>query len=155
MTDVEPRFKAQDSCGCGCGAFGTLKRPWRDGSQCVARRCSCKRCIGRQSAKRGRGKQSTAATILGIPRSTMHPGHEEHYAGALRVEVKSGKRDTGPAFTAYLRCETQSEASRPVGDHRPFAAVLMPEGTSDGLFQCRMSKLPDVVTALVENWSAA
>lgn len=153
MMDVEPRFKDQDVCGCGCGVFGTLKRPWRDGSQCVARRCSCKRCRGRQAAKRGRSKQSQAATALGIPKSTIHPGHEEHFAGALRIEVKSGARDTRPAFTAYLRCEAQSEASRAVGDHRPFAAVLMPEGTSDGLFLTRMSKLPNVVAALVENWA--
>lgn len=153
MTDVQPMFKDQAECGCGCGAYGTLKRPWRDGSRCVARRCSCRRCIGRQAGAKGRRKQSKAATALGIPRSSIHPGHEEHFGGALRVEIKSGKRDTGPGFTAYLRCEAQSEIHRAIGDHRPFAAVLMPEGTSDGLFQCRVSKLPDVVAALQENWA--
>ena len=145
----------QGDCGCGCGLYGTLKRAWSNGQQCVARRCKCKRCTGGASGKLGRRKQSKAATALGIPRSSIHPGHEEHFGGALRVEVKSGKADTGPAFTAFLRCETQSEASRPIGDHRPFAAVLMPQDTSDGLLICRLSSLHEVVAAISDNWDAA
>lgn len=139
-------------CGCGCGLYGTLKKPWSNGQQCVARLCKCKRCVGGASGKLGRRKQSKAATALGIPRSSIHPGHEEHFGGSVRVEVKSGKGDTGPTFTAYLRCETQSEASRAIGDHRPFAAVLMPADTSDGLVVVRLSNLHEFVAAMVENW---
>lgn len=129
MSSHQSFFKDnQGDCGCGCGEYGTLKKPWRDGTACVSRKCRCRRCLGKASGKNGRTKQTKAATVLGIPRSSIHPGHEEHYGGALRIEVKSGKADTGPAFTAYLRCEAQSEASRAVGDHRPFAAVLMPCG---------------------------
>ena len=145
----------QGECGCGCGEFGTLKKPWSNGQRCVARKCKCKRCVGGASGKLGRRKQSKAATVLGIPRSSIHPGHEEHFGGALRGEVKSGKADTGPAYTAFLRCEQQSEASRPIGDHRPFAAVLMPADTSDGLVICRLSSLHEVVAAVAENWGAA
>lgn len=157
MSEHQSFMKAnQGECGCGCGLYGTLKRPWSNGQQCVARRCKCKRCLGRSSTKRGGKKQKKAAVVLGIPnQNSIHPGHEEQWAGSLRVEVKSGKGDTGPAFTAFLRCETQSEASRPIGDHRPFAAVLMPADTNDGLLICRLSSLHEVVAAVAENWGAA
>lgn len=145
----------QGDCGCGCGAYGTLKRENRAGVRCVARKCKCRSCMGRANKRKGQRKQAKAVTALGIPRSSIHPGHEEFLPGALRVEVKATKREAGPTFTAFLRCELQSEAARPIGDHRPFVAVMMPEGTSDGLVVCRLSSLHEVVAALVENWGDA
>jgi len=144
----------QGECGCGCGAYGTLKKPNRAGVSCVARKCKCRSCIGLANKRKGQRKQAKAVTALGIPRSSIHPGHEEFLGGAVRVEVKSGAQ-IKPAVTAYLRCEAQSEAQRPIGDHRPFAAVAMPDGMSDGVVMVRLSALHEFVAAMVENWGEA
>lgn len=56
------------------------------------------------------------------------------------------------AVPAYLKCEAQSEAARPIGDHRPFVAVAMPDGSSDGIAMVRLSVLHEFVAAMVENW---
>jgi hypothetical protein len=82
----------------------------------------------------------------------MHPGHEEVMGGTIRIEVKSGAQ-CGPAASRYLAAERQSEAQRPIGDHRPFANVLMPKGWSDGLVQIRLSKVNEFAAAIVEQWS--
>lgn len=151
MTDVTSNLKENvGECGCGCGAFGTLKKPWRsNGVQCVARRCSCRQCMGKQSKKKGGRKQSKAFTSLGVPRSSMHPGHEEHLGGSVRAEVKSGSQ-VGPIVTRYLAAEAQSEAARPFGDNRPFVFVAMPEGVSWGLLVVRTDRLEETVAALAE-----
>ena len=147
-------LKPKGECGCGCGLFGTLKKPNRAGIRCVKRDCKCASCRGRANKRKGQRKQASAVTALGIPRSSIHPGHEEFLPGSLRVEVKAGAQ-IKPAVTAYLRCEAQSEAERPIGDHRPFAAVMMPDGTKDGLVVVRLSNLNEFVAAMVENWGAA
>ena len=36
-------------------------------------------------------------------------------------------------------CEEQSELARPIGDHRPFMLVVMPDGWSDGLVVMRLA----------------
>lgn len=150
-------LKTKITCECpnpDCVLFGTPKRPNRAGVRCV-RGCTCPSCRGRANKRKGQRKQAAAVTALGIPRSSIHPGHEEFLPGSLRVEVKATKREAGPVMTAYLRCESQSEAERPIGDHRPFAAVMMPEGTKDGLVVVRLSNLHEFVAAMVENWGAA
>lgn len=150
-------MKEQGPCECGrdgCDLWGTLKKANRKGIRCV-RGCVCPSCRGRANKRKGQRKQAKAVTALGIPRSSIHPGHEEFLGGAVRVEVKATKREAGPVFTAYLRCEHQSEAARAIGDHRPFAAVFMPDGTSDGLVTVRLSSLHEFVAAMVENWEQA
>jgi hypothetical protein len=155
VTEHQSFFKDnQGECGCGCGVYGTLKKPSRDGTQCVARKCSCRRCIGRASKRKGQRKQAKAVAALGIPRSSIHPGHEEFLPGAVRVEVKAGAQ-IKPAVTAFLKCEAQSEAARPIGDHRPFVAVAMPDGMSDGVAMVRLSQLHEFVAAMVDNWGEA
>jgi hypothetical protein len=149
-------MKEQGPCECGvesCDLWGTLKRENRAGKRCV-RGCRCKSCIGKANKRKGQRKQAKAVTALGIPRSSIHPGHEEFLGGAVRVEVKSGAQ-VKPAVTAYLKCEAQSEAARPIGDHRPFVAVAMPDGSSDGIAMVRLSNLHEFVAAMVENWSEA
>lgn len=146
-------LKMKADCGCGCGLYGTPKKANRAGVQCV-RGCKCASCRGRNSKRKGQQKQAKAVTALGIPRSSIHPGHEEFLPGAVRVEVKAGAQ-IKPAVTAYLRCEAQSEAQRPIGDTRPFVAVMMPDGTSDGFCMVRLSNLHEFVAAMVENWGAA
>jgi hypothetical protein len=68
--------------------------------------------------------------------------------GTVRLEVKSGAI-VRPMFTAYLKAEAQSEASRSRGDVRPFvmAARVNPQG-NDGLIVLRESKLTETVYAL-------
>lgn len=146
-------LKQVDDCQCGCGKVGTLKKENRAGIRCV-RGCVCASCRGRLNKRKGQRKQAKAVTALGIPRSSIHPGHEEFLGGAIRVEVKAGAQ-VKPAVTAYLKCEAQSEAQRPIGDHRPFVAVAMPDGSSGGIAMVRLSVLHEFVAAMVENWGAA
>ncbi|MFZ5862838.1 MAG: hypothetical protein ACOYXR_08370 [Nitrospirota bacterium] len=154
MSDHQSFLKDKADCGCGCGLYGTLKKPNRAGVQCVRGCKACPSCRGLANKRKGQKKQAKAVTALGIPRSSIHPGHEEFLPGQLRVEVKAGAQ-IKPAVTAYLKCEAQSEAQRPIGDHRPFAAVMMPDGSSDGLVVVRLSNLHEFVAAVTENWGAA
>jgi hypothetical protein len=138
-------------CECpldDCELWGTLGRADRTGKRHV-RGCGCNVCRGRRNKRSGGRKQARAARAIGVPRSTIKPGNEEHFGGFLRVEIKSGAQ-VGPAWTRYLGAEAQSEASRPFGDNRPFAFIAMPAGTSDGLLICRLSQVDDVVVALAE-----
>lgn len=139
-------------CGCAdrCDKFGTLGRPDRNGARHV-RGCPCRVCLGRRSKRKGQRKQSKAVTALGIPRSSLHPGHEEHLGGTVRIEVKAGAQ-VKPVMTRFLAAEMQSEAHRPYGDHRPFAFLAMPDGTSDGLVVVRLSKVHEFASAVAEQW---
>lgn len=153
MTDVESRLKAKAECGCGCGVFGTLRsRPWRDGVVCVSRGCDCPRCRGRRNRAKGDSKARKARKVLAI--TGVNSRHEELLGGALRVEFKAGGI-IAPAFNAFMRCEQQSEQARPIGDTRPFAAVFMPDGSSDGVLACRLSQVAEVAAAVLENLGAA
>lgn len=87
--------------------------------------------------------------MLGIPKSSISPGHEEFLGGSVRVEVKAGVQ-VKPMVTAFLRMEAQSEVARPFGDTRPFVGVAMPDGSSDGIACFRLSKIDDVIVALAE-----
>ncbi len=162
MTDTEPwsDLKPKGDCECGmdaCTLFGTLGRPDKAGRRHV-RGCAkhgCKVCQGRANKRKGQRKQAKATTALGIPRGSISAGHEEFLPGTLRVEVKAGGRVANPVWTRYRDCETQSEAQRPFGDHRPFAAVYMPDGQSDGLVVVRLSNVHEFAAAIVEQFEAA
>lgn len=95
-------------------------------------------------------KQRLARKHLNIPGPTMGADHEELWRHALRLEVKSGHREAVPVMTRFEACEAQSGASRSIGDNRPFGAVFMPPGTSDGLLVVRLSELAKVIEALSE-----
>lgn len=133
-------------CPCGCGQVG---QPKRNGHPKTCLHAKCAQCRGKNSKRKGQRKQSAATSALGVPRSSIHPGHEEFLPGTVRIEVKAGAQ-IRPMFTAYLRMETQSEAARPFGDNRPFVGVAMPDGSSDGIVAFRLSKLNDVIVALAE-----
>lgn len=76
-------------------------------------------------------------------------GNEEAWTGlGLRVEVKSGAV-AGPVWTKYAAAEAQSNASKAIGDVRPFVFIAMGTRTTDGLMVCRLSELGRVVEALV------
>ena len=154
MSEVFPNFKDnQGECECGCGAYGTLKKPWRsNGKRCVARKCPCRQCLGKTSRKKGDDKARIARKALGI--SGANTRHEELWGGQVRSEMKAGAQ-VKPAVTAFTRMEAQSEAQRPFGDNRPFVGVAMPDGSNDGVFMCRLSALPEVIAAIAEQWGAA
>lgn len=152
MSEHQSFLKEKSDCGCGCGLYGTPKKVNRAGIQCV-RGCTCPSCRGRNNKRKGQKKQAKAVTALGVPRSSIHPGHEEFLGGAVRIEVKAGGQIL-PAYTAFVKCEAQSEASRPIGDHRPFVAVFMPDGTKDGIACVRLSQLDEFVSGYTENWIA-
>jgi len=87
---------------------------------------------------------------LGIAGPSMGADHEENWRHACRIEVKSGARDAGPVQTRYLACEHQSEASRPIGDNRPFMAIFTPPGTSEGYVVVRISQLYEIALAITQ-----
>lgn len=137
-------------CPDGCGLFG---RPTRNGhvQGCKGPEgAPCRSCIGRRNKAKGRKKQRRAQVALGMTGlgTTLGPNHEENWSGHLRVEVKAGAQ-VRAANTAFRKMRTQSEASRPFGDVRPFIGVAMPDGESDGLVMCRLSDLPSVALAVV------
>ena len=145
MSQVESRLKPSGPCGCGCGMEGTLRvKPWRDGTHCC-RGCKCRRCMGRRNRARGDSKASRARRVLQLkgPRSR----HEETWRGALRVEAKSGGK-AKPVQTFYEHCRAQSEASKAIGDARPFAALAMPLGTSKGYAVIELEDLALILAAL-------
>jgi hypothetical protein len=130
-------LKAKADCACGCGLFGTpRKRP-----EGHIRGCVCPRCRGQRNRAKGDAKARKARKALGI--EGVNSRHEELWGGAIRLEVKAGAQ-IKPVFTAYLRCEIQSEQHRPIGDPRPFALVAMPDGTSDGLIVMRLSQFVEL-----------
>lgn len=151
MSEPFSNLKAKADCECGldsCTLFGTLGRPDRNGMRHV-RGCGCNVCRGRRNKRKGGRKQAKAVQSLGIPRSTIHPGHEEFLPGSIRVEVKAGAQ-VKPIHTRFLSAHAQSEASRSFGDHRPFAFVAMPDGVKHGYVIVRTDHLVDFVAAAAE-----
>ena len=134
----------------GCDLYGRLGKPDRDGLRHV-RSCSCNRCRGRRNRRNGQRKQAKARNILGIVGPTLGADHEENWRGALRHEVKSGHRESFPIDTRYRAMRAQSDHARAIGDNRPFAAIVMPPGMSDGYAIVRLSELRDVALAVVEH----
>ena len=116
-----------------------------------ARRDPCASCRGRRNRRQGLAKQRAARRAIGIPDAKYGTqlSNEESWGGTVRVEVKSGGK-AKPVWTRYYDAERQAEASRAIGDPRPFMAVFMPPGLSDGLCVIRLSKLGSVVEALTE-----
>jgi hypothetical protein len=145
--NVEPNLKPKDNCQCGCELFGTLKRPYRDGTQCV-RGCRCRRCIGKNNRRSGLAKQSKARKALGIPATKFGDSNEERWADTLFAnECKSGKQ-CGPLLNWWRRVEAQVLANEAdFGDRRrPVRAIAMPEGWGqDGLVVIRLSTWRELV----------
>lgn len=138
----------KDSCGCGCDLFGTLKKPNRAGVRCV-RGCRCKSCLGRRSRREGQRRQRRAQKVLNIEGTALGANHEENWRGAVRVEVKS-QGFAKPVLTKYALMAAQSEASRPIGDNRPFVAIVEPPGVTFGIVMFRTDKIEETVTALAQ-----
>ncbi len=156
MTEPPEKIKAdcegnRDKCTSErCPIFGTLRKPSRDGKRRV-RGCGDPVARGGRNRAMGRTKQAKAVRAVGIPKSPISPGHEEYLPGQLRVEVKAGDQ-VGPIWTRYRAARAQSEAQRPIGDHRPFAMLAMPAGTSHGLLICDLADVIEMAIAVLDNF---
>lgn len=153
--EVTPNLRDLGDCGCGCGAYGTLKRPSADGTRCVQRVCRCKRCVGRMNRSRGLNKQRAATRKLGLSHGQYAGTHEEALQGPVRTEHKSTARSAGPVATAYELTRAQAEAARAFGDNRPFVASFTPPKSTHIYFVVRDDDLEAFVSAYIETWGTA
>lgn len=151
MHDVTPRFKAEPiECPCSCGAVGQPRvKAWSNGDRCNRNCKGCRHCRGLRSRSGGKRSQAKGSTLLGMPRSTLKPGHEELAGGTVRWEHKSGKQ-ASPVITKFRASEAQSEALKAVGDHRPFVATFGHDGRMLAVFD--LADGPQVVAALAEQY---
>jgi len=128
VDDVTPRFKAE--------------KPER--SETVNQR------RGRLNKQKGHRKQSLARKALEElfgAEALFHgrKANEEAWTHLpIRVEVKAGAQ-VKPIETRFLTAEKQATAAKATGDPRPFCYIAMPDGTTDGLFICRLSVLKELL----------
>lgn len=151
MTDVANRLLPFGPCGCGCGREARLRvKPWADGTVCVTRGCPCKRCQGRANRSRGDAAGRKVRKQLGLV--GVNTRHEEGWGGPVRTESKSGGV-ARPVITAHLNARTQSEASRPIGDSRPFCGSFTYAGKT--VFTVDAAHLEEFVVAMAHSYGAA
>lgn len=137
MTDQLPyQGPRKGECACGCGLFGSL------GKRDHVRGCKCKQCLGRRNRAKGDAKARRARKMLNLYGANTR--HEEHWRGAVRVEVKAGAQ-IEPIYTRFLKAEKQSDQGAPIGDIRPFAMIAMPDGTTDGVVLMRLSQFSNLM----------
>lgn len=116
---VEPRLKERVQCPCGCGVYGVPTK--RRGHP---RGCTCKPCVAGRNSRAGKAGHRKIARMLGA--ATPGRGsssHEESWVSPWRVEVKTGAQ-AGPVVTRWRLSRDQSDASKSIGDHRPFVAIF-------------------------------
>ena len=106
----------------------------------------------------GRASQDKAKKLLNIPDSPLGKDADEEYRNTdrLRFEVKSGKQ-VNDTVLKFEKAETQSwefELSKNDLNKQKdlFSMVMMPHGTNDGLFLCRLSQLQEIVEELRNIW---
>lgn len=137
----------KDKCSnSSCPLFGSLLKPSKDGKRRI-RGCGDPVARGKRNKRSGQRTQRKVANKLGIP-AGFGGGNEETWQSSLRLEVKSGAK-VKPAVTAYRKQKAQSEASRPIGDNRPFAAIAVHEGVEVIMFE--IDSLNNVMAALWDN----
>ena len=138
-----------DRCTLGddCPKFGLLLRESRDGKRRI-KGCGDPVARGKRNRAKGDSKARRARKMLGIAGANTR--HEELWGGALRVEMKAGAQ-IEPIATRFRAAHAQSQASRSIGDIRPFVLVAMPDGESDGLAVMRLSVLSDLLEIIREN----
>ena len=105
----------------------------------------------------GRRSQDRAKRALGIPDNTLGKDSDEEFWGTdkVRFEVKSGKQVSN-TYKMFENAETQSfefEVTKPTNEQRDlFSMVMMPHGSGDGIFLCRISQLKEIVVELQHIW---
>lgn len=131
----------------GCPRFGALGRPGRDGKRRI-KGCGDPVARGKRNRTKGDSKARRARKKLGLS-ATGNAGtrHEEHWGGLFRVEVKAGAQ-VGPIATRFANAKAQSDASKSLGDIRPFLMIAMPDGTSDGIVLMTLEEFSELVSLL-------
>jgi hypothetical protein len=138
----------KDKCTvAGCPKFGTLGREGRDGKRRV-KGCGDPVARGRRNRTKGDSKARRARKKLGLA-ATGNAGtrHEEHWGGMFRVEVKAGSQ-VGPIATRFDAARSQSEASKALGDVRPFAMIAMPDGSNDGIVLMSLTEFAELLALI-------
>jgi hypothetical protein len=138
----------QEKCNLhGCPKFGLLLKPARDGKRRV-KGCSDPAARGKRNRTKGDNKARIARKKLGIS-ATGNAGtrHEEHWGGALRLEVKAGAQ-IKPIATRFYDAKGQSDAAKSMGDIRPFAMIAMPDGNSDGIVLMTLQEFAEIWSLL-------
>lgn len=139
----------QERCSLsGCPKFAGLLKPSRDGKRRV-RGCGDPVARGKRNRAKGDRRALQARKVLGI--AGVNSRHEEVWGGTVLTEEKAG-RIAKPVQTAYENSRRQSDASRSIGDTRPFVAGFCPDGTKHVYFTVRDDDLERVVFALAEMW---
>lgn len=140
MSDVTPNFKVTVDCPCELPTCTVHGLPLKSGH---VRGCACRRCIGGRNRRQGVSRQrrftKTAGIVQAKHRSQM--GNEESFNDPWRWEIKSGKQ-VDPILTRFLLARDQSEASRAIGDNRPFAMGVEPTEQRN----------PSLVIVTAEDW---
>jgi hypothetical protein len=54
----------------------------------------------------------------------------------------------GPIATRFNQARLQSEASKALGDIRPFAMIAMPDGSSGGIVLMTLDEFAEIVSLL-------
>lgn len=126
------------------------------GESVLRRNCNGPSCRGRRNRRKGKRGQTVArkALMLSNEQWSGRQANEETWTSALRVEVKAGGRVANPVQLRYDQMREQSDAAKAIGDTRPFAACVKADGHSDVIVMIRGSDLPNVVAALLDEWSA-
>lgn len=138
----------KDKCSLGnCPKFGLLGRPGRDNKRRV-KGCGDPVARGKRNRTKGDSKARIARRKLGLS-ATGNAGsrHEEHWAGFFRVESKAGAQ-VGPIATRFYDAKNQSDASKALGDIRPFAMIAMPDGKSDGIVLMTLSEFAELIVLI-------
>lgn len=150
--EVTPNFKDNlGLCGCGCELEGVYRvRAHRDGTRCI-RTCSCNRCRGKRSRQKGDRKAAQARRALNLQGANTR--HEEHWRGSLLVESKAGAQ-VKPVWTRFKAARDQAEASRAIGDLRPFVMVAAADGAPI-LLVLDINDVREVAAAVIEDWGNA
>jgi hypothetical protein len=130
-----------------CPKFGVLGRVGRDGKR-RAKGCNDPVARGRRNRTKGDSKARRARKKLGLF-ATGKAGsrHEEHWTGAFRVESKAGAQ-VGPIATRFFDAKAQSDASKAIGDIRPFVMIAMPDGTSEGICLMTLTEFAELTAML-------
>lgn len=138
----------QDKCNLtGCPKFGALGRESRDGKRRI-KGCGDPTARGKRNRTKGDNKARRARKKLGLS-ATGNAGsrHEEHWGGLFRVEVKAGAQ-VGAIWTRFRDARLQSNASKALGDIRPFAMIAMPDNTSEGVILMSLDEFAELISLL-------
>lgn len=112
----------------------------------AVRECTCYSCRGRRSKAKGKTKQRQARRQLETVFQTVAgptvgiTANEETWRLPVRSEVKAGGQ-AKTVDTFYRNTKNQSDVAKAIGDVRPFMAVAMVDGSTDGLAVIRLSDL--------------